>query len=105
MLDSQFQPASYGLDKTNIFIYGDIFYILSDILLIFDANYKQQQRSGQRRTFLITQETWRLADLCKILSVRLLSSPAKVTTRCSLVLIFRKLLFLLRLLFISLGLM
>lgn len=87
------------------YLYGDIFYILSDILLIFDANYKQQQRPGQRMTFLISQQTWRLADLWTILSVRPLSSPAKVTTRCSLVLIFRKLLFLLRLLFISLGLM
>ena len=87
------------------YLYGDIFYILSDILLIFDANYKQQQRPAQRITFPITQETWRLTDLCNSLSVRPASSPAKVTTRCSLVLIFRKLLFLLRLLFISLGLM
>ena len=35
-------PHMVGTKQT--YLYGDIFHILSDILLIFDANFKQQQR-------------------------------------------------------------
>ena len=41
------------------YLYGDIFYILSDILLILDANYKQQQRTGQSSAHSAHVETGR----------------------------------------------